>query len=95
MMFEKILAAIRSLFQSSMTKDQVAAALDQRANGLAWRTSIVDLMKVLQLDSSLAARGHLAMELGYPGPFTGTAEANEWLHAKVLAKVAEHGIVIP
>lgn len=95
-MFEKILAALRSLFQADMTKTEIATALDQRAKGLAWRTSIVDLMKVLGLDSSLESRRHLALELGYTKPsFTGTPDENQWLHERVLAEVAKHGIKIP
>ena len=54
---------------------------------LHWQTSIVDLMKLLDLDSSLANREELATELGYTGEKDGSAEMNEWLHDKVMERV--------
>ena len=54
---------------------------------LDWQNSIVDLMKLLGLDSSLSARADLAHELGYPGKIDGSAAMNEWLHEQVMAKV--------
>jgi hypothetical protein len=54
-----------------------------------WRTSIVDLMKLVNMDSSLAARKELAEDLGYTGALDGSAEMNIWLHKKVMAKLAE------
>jgi len=60
-----------------------------------WRQSIVDLMKLLDLDSSLAARKELAQELGYKGALDGSAEMNVWLHKQVMAKVAEGGGKVP
>lgn len=62
---------------------------------LNWRTSIVDLLKLLELDSSLTARKELAAELGHSGAFTGTAEQNIWLHKQVLNKLAENGGKLP
>jgi hypothetical protein len=60
-----------------------------------WKQSIVDLMKLLDLDSSLAARKELAQELGYKGALDGSAEMNVWLHKQVMDKVAEGGGKVP
>jgi hypothetical protein len=60
-----------------------------------WRQSIVDLMKLLDLDSGLAARKELAQELGYKGALDGSAEMNTWLHKQVMAKLAETGGKVP
>ena len=60
-----------------------------------WRQSIVDLMKLLDLDSSLAARKELAQELGYKGALDGSAEMNVWLHKQVMTKLAEGGGKVP
>lgn len=77
----------------------VAAVLDSMAQDnsqqLNWRTSIVDLMKLLSLDSSLAARKELAGELGYDGDTDDSATMNIWLHRQVMAKLAENGGVVP
>lgn len=63
---------------------------------LNWKTSIVDLMKLLGLDSSLAARKELATELGCPAEKMGdSAQMNMWLHKTVLKKLAENGGNIP
>jgi hypothetical protein len=62
---------------------------------LNWRESIVDLLKLLDLDSSYAARRQLAGELGDPGGYTGTAEENIALHKKVMAKIVENGGKVP
>jgi len=67
-----------------------------RAEKLNWKTSIVDLLKVLGLDSSLTARKALGTELGYPGSVDGDSAAlNSWLHKTVLQKLAENGGNIP
>lgn len=60
-----------------------------------WKQSIVDLMKLLNLDSSLSARKQLAQELGYTGALDGSAEMNIWLHKQVMIKLAESGGVVP
>jgi Domain of unknown function (DUF3597) len=60
-----------------------------------WKVSIVDLMKLLNLDSSLTARKQLAQELGYKGELNGSAEMNIWLHKQVMTKLAEGGGVVP
>jgi Domain of unknown function (DUF3597) len=60
-----------------------------------WRTSIVDLMKLVGMESSLQERKDLAMELGYTGELEGSAEMNMWLHKAVMRKLAENGGVVP
>jgi Domain of unknown function (DUF3597) len=62
---------------------------------LDWKKSIVDLMKLLKLDSSLAARKELADELHYTGDKNDTATMNIWLHKQVMLKLAEHGGKVP
>jgi len=63
---------------------------------LNWKTSIVDLLKLLGIDSSLTARKELATELGCPADKMGdSAQMNMWLHKTVLAKIAENGGNIP
>ncbi|HVI15614.1 MAG TPA: DUF3597 domain-containing protein [Pseudolabrys sp.] len=60
-----------------------------------WKRSIVDLMKLLKLDSGLGARKQLAQELGYTGALDGSAEMNVWLHKQVMTKLAETGGKVP
>jgi len=62
---------------------------------LDWRRSIVDLMKLLKLDSSLKDRKELATELGYKGDTGDSAAMNVWLHKQVMTKLAEHGGIVP
>jgi hypothetical protein len=62
---------------------------------LNWRTSIVDLMKMLGMESSLQERKDLAMELGYTGDLEGSAEMNMWLHKAVMRELAANGGVVP
>lgn len=69
-------------------------ALSAQHPGLNWRTSIVDLLKVLGLDSSLENRKQLAADVGL-GAYEGTAEQNQALHKAVLKKLAENGGNIP
>jgi 3-oxoacyl-ACP reductase-like protein len=82
-----------------VAKVDVAAILDklnkQRPEKLDWRHSIVDLMKLLDLESSLGARRELANELGYEGDTRKSAEMNIWLHKQVMTKLTEHGGVVP
>ena len=78
----------------------VVAQLEQRAAAnpqkLNWRTSIVDLLKLLDIDSSLTARKELANELGCPTDLMGdSAKMNMWLHKTVLAQIAANGGNIP
>jgi hypothetical protein len=69
-------------------------AAEQRED-LDWRRSIVDLMKLLKLDSGLGARKQLAQELGYTGALDGSTEMNVWLHKQVMIKLAETGGKVP
>jgi len=62
---------------------------------LDWRRSIVDLMKLLNLDSSLGARKQLAKELNYTGDTNDSASMNIWLHKQVMTKLAENGGKVP
>ena len=62
---------------------------------LNWRTSIVDLMKLLDLDSSLDHRKELATELGYTDARDGSAEMNIWLHKAVMAELEKNGGKVP
>ena len=62
---------------------------------LNWRSSIVDLMKLLDLDSSLANRKELATELGYTGAKDGSAEMNIWLHPRVMDELEKSGGRVP
>jgi len=62
---------------------------------LDWRRSIVDLMKLLNLDSSLSARKQLADELHYAGDKSDSAAMNVWLHKQVMQKLAENGGKVP
>jgi hypothetical protein len=62
---------------------------------LDWQKSIVDLMKLLNLDSSLTARKHLAQELHYSGDMNDSASMNVWLHKQVMIKLAENGGQVP
>jgi hypothetical protein len=77
----------------------VEAILDRMAADkgvkLNWRTSIVDLMKLLGMDASLAERKELAQELGYAGELNGSAEMNIFLHKAVMKKLAENGGMVP
>jgi 3-oxoacyl-ACP reductase-like protein len=72
--------------------DKLVAARKER---LEWRTSIVDLMKALEIDSSLAARKDLAKELGYSGDMNDSASMNVWLHKQVMSKLAANGGKLP
>ena len=81
------------------TQVDVAAVLDrlatQKKQKLNWRKSIVDLMKLLDLDSSAAARKRLAKELNYTGNMNHSASMNMWLHKQVMTKLAENGGKVP
>ena len=77
----------------------VAAILDKAAKAsgqsLNWRTSIVDTMKALNLDSSITARKELADELGYTGDKNDSATMNVWLQKALMKKLAENGGHVP
>ena len=72
--------------------DKAVAAKGEK---LEWRTSIVDLMKALDIDSSFGARKELAHELGYTGDSNDSASMNIWLHKQVMAKLAANGGKLP
>ena len=76
-------------------EDMIAKIAHKSDEDYDWKRSIVDLMKLLKLDSSLSARRQLAKELGYKGKLTGSAEMNVWLHKQVMTKLAESGGVVP
>jgi hypothetical protein len=77
----------------------VAAILDglaaKNSEKLDWKRSIVDLMKLVGMDSSFAARKQLATELHYTGDPNDSASMNSWLHKEVLVKLAENGGKVP
>lgn len=78
----------------------VVAQLEQRAEAnpqkLNWRTSIVDLLKLLEIDSSFTARKELATELDCPAALMeDSAQMNTWLHKTVLARIAANGGNVP
>ena len=83
---------------ASIPMGDVAPILDAMpgAKGLNWRTSIVDLLKLLGLDSSLSARKELAAELLYSGnDEPGSAAWNIWLHKQVMRSIAANGGTLP
>ncbi len=82
-----------------MPQVDVEKILDEKAQSagqkLNWRTSIVDLMKLLDLDSSFSARKELAAELGFKGDTSDSAGMNIWLHRQVMNKLAANGGKVP
>lgn len=88
---DQIIEAILSLVGGRKSLEELSATLDRKAaensEKLDWRHSIVDLMKLVGMDSSLPAREKMARELGYTGELNGSAEMNNWLHAKVMEKL--------
>ena len=85
---------------TAITVVDVVAQLEARAAAhsqkLNWRVSIVDLLKLLEIDSSLSARKELAAELNCPAErMSDSAQMNMWLHKTVLVRIAENGGNIP
>jgi hypothetical protein len=82
---------------AAITVVDVEALLDGMpgASNLNWRTSIVDLMKLLGLDSSLETRKQLAQELSYGADTSDSAKMNIWLHREVMTKLAANGGKVP
>ena len=85
---------------AAISEVDVVAQLEERAAAnpqkLNWRVSIVDLLKLLELDSSFAVRKELAAELNCPAELMDdSAKMNTWLHKTVLTKIAENGGNIP
>ncbi len=83
--------------QQPVDVEQVLVGIAARKGNpdLNWRTSIVDLMKLLDLDSSLGNRKELATELGYSGAKDGSAEMNIWLHKAVMRELEKSGGKVP
>lgn len=82
--------------QSVDVEQVLTAKMAEKGNpDLNWKTSIVDLMKLLDLDSSLDNRKELATELGYTGDKDGSAEMNIWLHKEVMRQLAANGGIVP
>jgi len=83
----------------AVSETDVIATLEARAAShgekLNWRTSIVDLMKLLGIDSSLENRKELARELGYTGDTADSAAMNVWLHRQVMRELAANGGQVP
>ncbi len=73
----------------------LSEAAAKNGSKLNWRSSIVDLMKLLGIDSSLDNRKELATELGYTGALDGSAEMNIWLHKAVMRELAKNGGKVP
>jgi len=82
-----------------LSKVDVAAVMadlaSKNSEHLDWRRSIVDLMKLLDLDSSLPARKELARELNYTGRMSDSVSMNMWLHKRVMQMLAENGGKVP
>jgi hypothetical protein len=95
-----VTAAPEAALVTPMRDIDVVAQLEQKAatnpEKLNWRTSIVDLLKLLDIDSSLTARKELATELGCPASLMAdSAQMNMWLHKTVLTKLAANGGNVP
>lgn len=92
-------AAAASAAPAPMAQVDVEALLNDMAQKnpqkLNWKTSIVDLMKLLDLDSSLGERKELAKELGYTQDTSDSAAMNIWLHRQVMNKLAANGGTVP
>jgi 3-oxoacyl-ACP reductase-like protein len=90
-------AAINTQVEAQAQNVDIDAVLTEMSAGknLNWRTSIVDLMKLVGMESSLQERKDLAMELGYTGELEGSAEMNIWLHKAVMRELAANGGVVP
>ena len=84
---------------AAATQVDVGAILDglaaKSSEQLDWKRSIVDLMKLVGMDSSLGARKELAKDLGYSGDMNDSASMNIWLHSAVMKKIAENGGKVP
>jgi hypothetical protein len=85
-------SAAKSPVDVTAIMDNLASQAKEK---LEWRKSIVDLMKLLKLDSSITARKQLAQELHYSGNMNDSASMNVWLHKQVMIKLAEHGGKVP
>jgi hypothetical protein len=87
---------VQTAAQPAVDVEAVLAALgSENPQKLDWRRSIVDLLKLLDLDSSFDARKELARELHYTGDTGDSATMNIWLHRQVMTKLAENGGKVP
>jgi hypothetical protein len=97
--FQDVLNSVETLAGGRLQGVNLAALLDAKALGpegqLEWRYSILDLMKVLDLNGDLKSRVALARDLGYPGSLNGSAEMNIWLHKQILARLDQAGASVP
>ncbi len=97
-MLKEILTAIANWIVGPRSPETTAKALDdlasKRTERLDWRNSIVDLLKLLNMDSSIGARQKLAHELGRDH-FIGSADDNIWLHGEVMKAIGLHTIPLP
>ena len=96
---EIVAAAPQPVESQQISEVDVIATLEaidaSDGRNLNWRTSIVDLMKMLGMESTLQERKNLAMELGYTGTLEGSAEMNIWLHKAVMRELAKNGGHVP
>jgi len=93
-----VVAAATPAAPTPVSEVDVVKKLEQlsKGSGLDWKVSIVDLLKLLEIDSSLESRKELAVELGCPADLmSDSAKMNTWLHKTVLKKIAENGGNIP
>jgi Domain of unknown function (DUF3597) len=92
-------SAVSAAAAKPMSRDELEAMIEKIAGeqdeNYNWDKSIVDLMKLLKLDSSFTARKQLAQELGYRGKLDGSTEMNVWLHKQVMVKLTESGGKMP
>jgi hypothetical protein len=89
-------AAPAATLNQQVDVEQILTDMQQQSGQqLNWRTSIVDLLKLLNLDSSLQARKSLAAELNYSGDTNDSASMNIWLHKQVMTKLAQNGGKVP
>src|SRR5262245_23916865 len=88
-------SAAAKLISKADVEAILAKLADDEDEDYDWKRSIVDLMKLLKLDSGLGARKQLAQELGYTGALDASAEMNVWLHKQVMTKLAESGGKVP
>ncbi|MBR0655139.1 DUF3597 domain-containing protein [Plastoroseomonas arctica] len=89
------LAAPASTMEAVDVHAMLAGLAANHGETLRWETSIVDLLKLLDIDSSLHARQELAKELHFAGDLEDSASMNVWLHKAVMQKLAENGGRVP
>jgi hypothetical protein len=86
----------RIFFHARVDVDEVLTQLaEKKDERLDWRNSVVDLLKLLDIDSSLQNRRELAFDVGYGDDLSDSAQANMWLHKYIMRRLAETGGVVP